>query len=175
MRFSYFDDSVITKKASKIATKELDTYREQVAKVITSHNNKKPEYSLIHAMEPALHENITALAKQFKAIKHLVVVGIGGSSLGIEAIHTTLGQVKVKLSVLDTIAPYEVDILLNTLLGYKKATDFAVCIISKSGGTAETLINADTILASLEKRFGKNVHSQVIGIGNTLTLIFRSI
>lgn len=173
MRFSYFDDAAINKTGLNKKEISLQTYRKAVNKVVSIHDPKKPEYSLVYGMEPSLHETLASVSKQYRTIKHLIVVGIGGSSLGIEAIHTALGQKKVKLSVLDTIAPYELDILLQSLVQYKKKTDLAICVISKSGTTTETLINTDILLTGLEKKFGKTIYSQVISIGNPGTEVAK--
>lgn len=166
MRFSNFDDSRITKTLIAKGLKDAAKYREEVSAIVSKQNSKRPEYALAHAFSPAMSDTISDISKQFKGIKHLVVVGIGGSNLGLEAIHTALGQDKVKLSVLDTIAPYEMDILLESLRKHKKASQVAVCVISKSGGTPETVVNASILLDELKKHFGQDIFKQLICIGN---------
>jgi glucose-6-phosphate isomerase len=54
----------------------------------------------------------------------------------------------------------------EALLRYKKATQIAVCVISKSGSTTETLANASIVLDDLESRFGADINRQVYFIGN---------
>lgn len=166
MRFSTFDTETISAAAKKRSLSQLASYRNSVAKIIQNHDNRKPEYALVHASDPALHSILDEVTKQYKSLKHLVVVGIGGSSLGVEAVHTALGQKQVRLSVIDTIAPYELDILLHKIKSYKKTSDIAVCIISKSGGTAETMVNASIFLDALQKQFGSKAYSQIICIGD---------
>lgn len=166
MRFSYFDDNRVTKTLIAKGVKDATEYRDEVLDIISKQNSKRPEYALAHAFSPALSDTLSDIQKQFKGIKHLVVIGIGGSNLGLEAIHSALGQKKVKLSVLDTIAPYEMDILIESLKKYKSATQFAVCVISKSGGTPETVVNTAVLIEVLQKQFGKAVLNQFIFIGN---------
>ena len=173
MRFSYFDTEVPSKAVKAAANKKLAPYREELTKVIEGQNSMRPEYSLVHAADGDLHTKLAELKKQFKAVKHLVVVGIGGSSLGVEAVHTGLGQEKVKLSVIDTIAPYEMDILLDTLTAYKKLEKFAICVISKSGETPETLVNASVLLSALEKSFGTTINKQIVCISDPKTELAR--
>jgi glucose-6-phosphate isomerase len=52
------------------------------------------------------------------------------------------------------------------LKSVKSAKKLAVCVISKSGNTSETLVNASVLLTELEKQFNKAIYSQTIFIGN---------
>lgn len=166
MRFTTFDTEQISSSTSKRLVGQLSVYRKKIQKILDTNNHKRPEYALIHAANPDLHSLLNEVQKDFKSIKELIVVGIGGSSLGVEAVHTALGQQKVRLSVLDTIAPYELDILTERLKKYKKTSDIAICIISKSGTTAETVVNASVLLDALHSQYGKDVYKQVLYIGD---------
>ena len=165
MRFSTFDTEKISKKTQSEARAQLNLYSSQIEKVLNTHNHRKPEYSLAHASDGKLHTVLDEV-QRFKKVRHLVLVGIGGSSLGVEAVHTALGEKGVVLSVLDTIAPYEIDILEKRLSVYKNIQDVAICVVSKSGGTAETVVNAGVLFDLLQKKFGKEIYSQTIYIGN---------
>ena len=169
MRLSFFDGEVAAPKTVLIVVKKLKAYRENVNMVIATNNEKRPEYSLIHAAQPALHDELAALKKQFSKIKHLVLIGIGGSSLGVEAVHSVLDTGAIKLSVLDTISAYEIEALLTELHAIKKLEQLVVCVVSKSGGTTETLVNAGVVLAALEKKWGSKVYKQTILIGDPAT------
>lgn len=174
MRLSFFDVPTVTPKAVSAEVKKLAGYREDIARVIATNDTSKPEYALAHACSPTLHETLATLTKQYKTIKHLIVIGIGGSSLGVEAVHTFLGQKKVKLSVLDTVAAYEIDILIEQLKSVKKVSDIALCVISKSGNTTETLVNAGIVIEALKKRFGAGFSKQTIYIGDPNTTFLKA-
>jgi len=178
MLFSYFDIGFSTVKGFERAVnksvKALSSYRTKVAKVVAQHDRRHPEYSLVHAQDSSVHDIIEVTRKQFKGIKHLVLVGIGGSNLGTEAVHELLGEMKVKLHSLDTVAPYQVQSLLNQLKKVKKIDQVAVCIISKSGSTVETMVNAGVLLEALEKQYGKKIYKQTICIGNSSTAYLKS-
>lgn len=109
---------------------------------------------------------VRAVTKRFTRLSHVIVVGIGGSSLGLEAIHGALGEKGVRLSVLDMLAPEEMVVLIEELKTIKKASALAVCIISKSGSTTETLANASVLLRVLEDRFGAAIYGQTLMIGD---------
>ncbi len=178
MLFSYFDVGFATAKGFQwgIAknVKALSAYRTKVAKVIAQHDNKHPEYSLVHAADAAAHDVIDGVRQDFAGIKHLILIGIGGSNLGTEAVHALLGEKKVQLHSLDTIAPYQVDELLTKLKRVKKTSDIAVCIISKSGGTTETMVNAGVVLDALEGQLGKGIYKQTICISNPGTAFMKA-
>lgn len=171
MRFTFFDTAALA-AALKTELKRLDSYRKELEEGIM--DTKRPEYALVHAASPELHTTLATLTKQYQKIRHLVVIGIGGSSLGLEAVHTALGQKNVKLYVLDTIATYEIDILLAQLKGVKKATEVAVCVISKSGSTTETLVNAGIVLEALKGKWGAAINKQTIFIGDPGTPFMKS-
>jgi glucose-6-phosphate isomerase len=174
MFISYFDDGRVTAKQLEQATKKLKTYRDAIAKYASENDHGVSEASLYYARDFALHETISTLQSKYKSIKHLLVIGIGGSSLGLEAVAEVLGQEKVKLSVLDTVSAREVGNVLEQLLKYKKAKDFAVCVISKSGNTTETLANASVVLHALADKFGAGLYEQVVFIGNPNTTFSKS-
>ncbi len=166
MRLSFSDYELIPEATIKREIKRLSVYREEVSKTLTQHDSGKPEYSLVHASDAALHETLATISKQFKGVKHVVLVGIGGSSLGVEAIHSVLDTGKVKLTVLDTLAANELEAVIADLSKVKKVKDIAICIISKSAGTTETLVNAATLFEGLKKHWDEAVYTQTLFIGD---------
>jgi glucose-6-phosphate isomerase len=169
MRLSFSDYEIIPAATIKREIKRLAAYREDVAQVVTNHDTTRPEYSLVHASDAILHDTLATISKQFKGIKQLVLVGIGGSSLGVEAIHSVLDFGQVKLTVLDTLAGNELAAAIAELSKVKKPKEVVICIISKSGGTTETLVNAAVLLDGLKKAWGEAVYAQTLFIGDTGT------
>lgn len=174
MYFSYFDIEAVTEASQKRTVKKLQKYREEVQRVISENDNTRPEYSLGHAKNTSVHDTIDAIKKQFKGISDLILVGIGGSNLGTEAVHAALGENKVKLHTLDTVSSFAIDQLLLELKAIRSVKKLAVCVISKSGGTAETLVNAGVLLEQLEKKFKKAIYKQTIFIGNAGTEFMKA-
>lgn len=169
MYFSYFDIEKADEATIKRGVSKLKEYRTEVGRVVAENDDTKPEYSLVHAQNPELHDEIDAIRKRFKGIKHLVLVGIGGSNLGTEAVHSVLGSGKVRLHTLDTVSAHDIERLLETLRSVKKPSQLAICVVSKSGGTAETLVNAGVLLDALVGRLGEVVYEQAVFIGNAKT------
>lgn len=93
-------------------------------------NNIKDFSSKIHSGEISSEEN--------KIFKNLLVIGIGGSSLGPKFVSDALGtnNDKMNLYFLDNTDPDGIDRVLEKL--YPVLDETLVIVISKSGGTIET-------------------------------------
>lgn len=169
MFISYFDDKRVTEKALQTNMKKLKGYRDKITECISTNDSTVPEYSLFHCKEFSLHETLAEVKKQFKGVNHVVVIGIGGSSLGLEAIHEVLNQGEVKLTVLDTVSAHEIDLAIKEVLALKKLNKVAICVVSKSGKTTETLTNAAVVLDALKEAWGEGIYKQTIFIGEEKT------
>jgi glucose-6-phosphate isomerase len=80
----------------------------------------------------------------------LVVDGIGGSALGALAIQTAL-RPRRRLVILDNVDPEGVGARLDGL----DPKRCAVCVVTKSGSTAETMANLLVLLDWMERRLGR--------------------
>ena len=168
MQITYFDDKKVSAGSIKSTLRQLGSYREEVQKVVEKCDQSKPEYSLALWQDTKMLAEVEAVTKKFKKVEHVVLIGIGGSSLGTEAIHSVLATpASPHLHVLDTVSTHELQTLLRHLSKVKKAEQIAICVISKSGGTTETLANAEEVLAALAQQFtAKQVYRQTIFIGD---------
>ena len=167
MQLSYSDHKKVSQTGIKAATVKLTNYRAHVQNVIETANDKQPEYNLALWRDEAMQQAVYDVTANFKKVKHVVLVGIGGSSLGVEAIHSVLAtQTSPELLVIDTIAPYDLERVLQTLAKVKKVEQIAVCVVSKSGNTTETLANAEVLLGNLKAQFGAAIYTQTVFIGD---------
>ncbi|KAA0258178.1 glucose-6-phosphate isomerase [Deferribacter autotrophicus] len=109
-------------------------------------------------------DNITAYAKKkLGKFNDLVVVGIGGSSLGLEAIVNALlphGYNSLTFSerggfpriwIADNVDPYKIQWIMKNC----QPSDTLVCVISKSGGTVETVSNFNILYKWLSEEVEK--------------------
>lgn len=173
MNISYFDDARITEKQLAAKQKQLHAYRAQLGVAEQNNDTSIPEYSLYYPKDLTLHEQITAAQKMAKGLKYVVLVGIGGQSLGVEAVHQILSTGKVKLLVLDTVSVSRLNEVLTELKSCKKLSQLAVCVSSKSGSTTEVLANATVLLEHLEGRFGAAVYDRTYFIGTAGTSFMK--
>jgi len=143
---------------------QLDAYTERLVSVIKSGAYDEPESSLNLSGDKSLLEQVKALAsdKATSSLKYNVVVGIGGSNLGTKAVYdAVLGYRDVmqpdrspKLLFAETTDPEwlaSASQLLGTLTDPQQVI---VTIISKSGGTTETLANFEILMEGLTAKFG---------------------
>lgn len=167
MHVTYSDEQKVTEVRVAKVRKRLNPF----ADVLQTNIRDKAATPGVSALttwkdEPmlqAVHDVVTT----FKKPKHVVLIGIGGSSLGVEAVHAVLATAQSpELHVLDTLAPHELEAVLAKLAKVKKTTDVAVCVVSKSGTTVETLANAEILIGTLEEQFGAAIWQHVVCIGN---------
>lgn len=107
-----------------------------------------PETSLAVIDELTLYSQTNALIAEGK-IKDIVIIGIGGSSLGIKAIDSLLSSKhdsSVTLHLFENSDPINISQTLGRL---KKETSLFI-VISKSGGTIETTSIFKTVIAHFD-------------------------
>lgn len=174
MHLTFFDDSKVTATALKRYQKQLQPLQEAFADARQARLVKTPHAALLTWKDETMLADVHAVVAQFKKPKHVILVGIGGSSLGTEAIHAVLaGDTSSQLHILDTVAAHELETVLQKLSRVKKPEDIAVCVVSKSGSTVETLANAEVLIGSLEEQVGKGIWQQVVCIGNAGTSLMQ--
>ena len=144
---------------------DISLYEESLRVAVELQDLTVPEASLVLPFLD-VSADIRRAKEQFGNLKHLFVVGIGGSSLGIEAVASAFPyNTSAALTVFDTISVARIEHAL-TALAKENATkdDIAVCIISKSGSTTETIANAALLLSKLEAHFGESLSSRTLVI-----------
>lgn len=169
MFFTHFDTDDIPESKLTSTLSKLTSYREVTAAPAAS----APEYSLVHPKEPGLHDVLAEVSKRYKTAKHVLLIGIGGSSLGTEAVHAALDTDRT-LTVLDTVSGVALERTLASFSRLKKSSDIVVCAVSKSGGTIETMSNLAVVASRLEEQLGSSVREQFIYIGNPGTDFLRA-
>lgn len=167
-------DAPTLKKPRSDDEKRLAAYRIELARIAREHDSSCHEYALVHAANSDVVSAVRGATKHYKGIKHVIVVGIGGSSLGLEAVHNVLGEQGSALTVLDMIDPQAITTLTATLSKIKKVSQLAICLISKSGTTTETLANSAVVLRMLEAQYGEAVYKQLICIGDPGTPLAKT-
>ncbi len=141
---------------------DISLYEETLRVAVDLQDLTVPEASLIL---PFLDhsDDIRRAKEQFGNIRHLFVVGIGGSSLGIEAVASAFPySATAVLTVFDTLSVARIEHTLSDIASHNiSKDDIAICIISKSGSTTETITNAALLLSKLEAHFGESIASRV--------------
>jgi len=131
----------------KPALKIFKSANNQITKSFKSINSNKDALNIFsEKFELNLNKNEL---KRFKKFKNIAIIGMGGSSLGTKAIFSFLeDKIKKNLFFLDNLN-------LTELQNFEKKLDIKVTlfiIISKSGNTLETLVNANFLKNKISKK-----------------------
>ena len=166
--------SLVSEKKILSRVKSLSSYIDQLQTTAMRGGYDAAEASMNLAFDVNMISEVHRLAKHKggETLKYIVVIGIGGSNLGAKAIYDAMG------GAYDSIAYgcYPQMIFLDTCDGrllqqfltmaevdLREKSEFVVLIISKSGGTTETLVNAEILLDAWKKRFGP-INDRVVAI-----------
>ncbi len=105
-----------------------------------------------------LRAEVEAVATELSEFQTMVVVGIGGSSLGLRALLSALGPRKKTVIVCDDLDPVVMQSMM-TQIDWDKT---AINIVSKSGGTLEIMAIASVLVEALQKSVGKEWTRHVV-------------
>jgi len=123
--------------------KEISNYLGGLQEILKTKKYDFPESFL------ALPEEIPFNFRKFGEFQKILLVGIGGSSLGAQAIYNALKNKKKLSEILffDSLNPF----FLEKILSGIKKEKIAICFISESGKTLETITNFFTLWKALKK------------------------
>jgi glucose-6-phosphate isomerase len=136
-------------------------------KLLASHKTgvyQSPEHAVRLPSDPSIMLDVLHQVEQSwnTQLAYVIVVGIGGSNLGAKAVYDALlggaftKERKASLIFLDTVTASTltaIEDLLDTKIHYPE--EIIINLISKSGGTTESIANFEIIYAMLVKRFSK--------------------
>lgn len=164
MKFSFARTARINVQDVRRTAKRLHPYLRKLGAASRDRAYGSPESSIFLSRDERLIEDVLRTVKRMatKKLKYVVVVGIGGSNLGTKAVYDAeRGFFDVleparfpKILFADTTHP-EFLTRLNDLLRRHRPEEILINVISKSGGTTETVVNADVIAGVLGKRIKK--------------------
>jgi len=140
----------------------LSAYLEHLRNVARTKTYAYNESSINLPTDTKLFDLALQTAKKFKNrhLKFIIVVGIGGSNLGTKAVYdATFGAYDVmhperlpKMLFADTCDPRLLRSLEDVLKTITHPDEIVINLVSKSGGTTESVVNAEILLATLARR-----------------------
>ncbi len=144
---------------AELAAIEADAHRVYESVAERARGGLDAEFACLnlHGAMPAFLPDIEEAAAEVRRFAHVLVLGIGGSSLGAKAVHAALAEVvpangAPQIYFLENIDP----VFLRHLLARIEPADTTVICISKSGGTIETISQFLIVREWLAKRLGKD-------------------
>ncbi len=154
-------DSAVRGLSNRLAEKRSDII-EKKTRADWVHHQYAPLYM---SFEKTGIDTVKRLKETIGEPKLVILIGIGGSSLGAEAVLHAL-KLESKVMVFDTLVPERIPELEDRLVAEQlERGEIAVVIISKSGMTPETDANATAVLALLEAKYG-DCRDRVIAISD---------
>lgn len=168
MRFST-THSLTPKSVENHGHEVLKEYNKELKNLSKTPHYSKPESLLKLAYDEANIASIMQMKEFFvtKDLKYIIVIGIGGSNLGAKAIYDAIygysdlfeEERLPKIIFLETLSPnYTKKVLKFLQKKVKKEEDILAVLITKSGTTAETLINFEILENAIPKIKGRTVY-----------------
>ncbi|MDZ4221383.1 MAG: hypothetical protein U1C18_00750, partial [Patescibacteria group bacterium] len=164
MKFSYKETSHISERDAARAGHELSGYLEQMRLASADASYGSSESCLHLGYDETLRTEVLRLAKEkfSSKLREVFVVGIGGSNLGTCAVYDALRPSGVDLSFFDTAHTATLKEACGRMRAiYREKGKVLINIISKSGTTAETIMNARVLIDCL-KSLDRKWHTSIV-------------
>lgn len=163
MKFS-FDQALLSQDSISPLAQSLESYRKHLRDVAVSQTYTTAESSICLPGDTALLEQMKHAAAELHSptLQYVVVIGIGGSNLGTQAIYESIaGSMNLlvdrlpKLLFLDTVTDEKMTAVTRVLEQCTSKDDFLAIVISKSGTTTETIANTEVLWGFAKEQFGE--------------------
>lgn len=152
-------------------TESLGAYTDHIRQVRQSGTYETPESSINLPFDEVLLRNVKEVVGQrvTPALKYSLVVGIGGSNLGTKAVYdAVLGYGDTlepdrfpKMLFAETTDPAWLIKASKLLSAISSPEEVLITLISKSGGTTETVANYEILIRVLGEKFA-NINDRVV-------------
>lgn len=146
------------------ATTQLAEYTERLISIRKSREYVEPESSINLPTDNSTLERVKAVVTQkvTDRLRYSIVVGIGGSNLGTKAVYDAiLGYGDLleparfpRLLFAETTDSEWLDRLVSLVRTLDAPDELLVTLISKSGGTTETIANFEILMQAMREKFG---------------------
>ncbi len=168
LRFS-FSQARIEKNDLEKTTGKILGYEEEVLKKTKESGYLSAEHFINLPDDREVYEKIRSLLKEKgEKIRTVIVAGIGGSSLGTQAVYEALKEERGLNPIwfFDTISAGHLIRLREFLKTVRTLEEIVVIVVSKSGTTLETVVNSEAILLLLGNQFGEKALERCIVISD---------
>jgi glucose-6-phosphate isomerase len=135
----------------------ISSYRDELKQTVVENGYNSPESALSLIDDEEIFDVLTKTRNAFSYNKltDVVVIGMGGSARGSRAIFDLLApEAQADLHTIDTIDDRSIKKILSILQKKKSSIDqIAICVVSKSGTTVETIANSNIFIRKLSDVF----------------------
>lgn len=158
-----FENAGIEQAKISQAASELDDYLEHLQQVTEEGGYQHDEGTINLPSDQEIRQQVQEVAQQVATdnLKYIVVVGIGGSNLGAQAVYEALrGNLShlaqdgaPQILFADTPDPEKLRMIGDALKNLDSKEEVVLNVITKSGGTTETIANFEYLVDVLRDRF----------------------
>lgn len=173
------DIELLYQNTSGIGTAELDAGKEALKDylkfmwdVARTDDYSEPESCINLPLDDAFKDALVKKIEERKnpELKHIIVVGIGGSNMGTMALCRALeGRLGVflkgnasKIVFIDTVSPPLIAQIVNFLNQVNSPEELLINVVSKSGETTETIADFEVIYDVLKSKFGDKINERFV-------------
>lgn len=167
-----FENSGILEDKIETEESKLRDYTEHLKGVLNDNSYLLDEVSLYLPFETKFLAESSNLADHFRneKLKYILLIGIGGSNLGTMAVYNAIyGSLDYlnsnkrlpKIIFVETTSAKYLDSVFKLIDTFNSKEDFVLNILSKSGGTTETIALAELLIRKLEERF-INIEDRIV-------------
>ncbi len=167
-----FNESRVANEVMQSRQKSLSAYVERLNTIVASGVYETAESSIVVPSDTVILEDVMTMIDRTcnSNLKYIFVVGIGGSNLGTKAVYDALvglndGYRKrvPNIIFIDTIGEKLFEILQDICNeSIVHPDEVLINVISKSGGTAETIFNIEALNAMLIEKLGGGVRDRIV-------------
>jgi|AntRauTorcE11897_2_1112592.scaffolds.fasta_scaffold01608_6 glucose-6-phosphate isomerase len=136
----------------------LSSYRDELKGVVKAGKYTSPEAALVLPSDTNLHKKVTDITAAFSSkseISDVIVIGMGGSIRGTQAVYDLLVRDdNPTLHAIDTVSADHISSVVEAVTGQAVSiNNLVICVVSKSGHTNETIANTNILIEKLSQHF----------------------
>ena len=157
----------------------LAPYLTELQQLVTNRDAARAEASLLVPDDLTQLSRATEITQAFgNQIKYVVLIGIGGSYLGTQAIYDAcISGNESRYPKLITLATADPALFNDAIATITENTtrpeELAICLVSKSGTTNESLANFEAFYKIMAERYGDAVAGRVVVITDENTPLWN--
>lgn len=156
------DDTTLQAHISRISS-----YRDELKEVVSGKSYNSPESALSLPDDADLLQTLEEVHNQLSGdnLTDVIVVGMGGSARGARAVYDLVADNEsANLHTIDTVGGRHItDVVAALRTSAERVDQIAICVVSKSGKTTETIANTNVLLEKLGDVFGREeVYQQTV-------------
>jgi glucose-6-phosphate isomerase len=166
---NHTDTSQVADQKLGAHIQSLSGYRSTLQAVIDQSEYNEPESCLNLPTDEEALQSVVRTVNEITAKtnpQYVVVIGMGGSIRGTKAVYDLVAnQAGSEILFLNSVDDKSIATMVDKLQACSRPDDFAICVVSKSGTTAETIANTNVLLQKLTNTFERSeVYERMIAV-----------